>query len=346
MGKANQLVNIVLCSGRQEISSEGNALSEPKGFPLILATSPVISIITPVLNQKKWIATAIHNVLSQVCEGVEHIIVDGGSTDGTLDILSQFDHLRVISCPGSDSNEAMNEGVKAAKGEIIGFLSSDDVYGQDTLNSVASFFEKSSSDILAAVCRAYIFEKQDDKTVTVFAEIVHHLNTDDIVLEMLFGTPGINSWFFRKDIFAECGLFDTSIDLASDREFLLRLYCRRILPQPIPKASYYYAQHEDSRTVNPNATTSEKILASHINVVARFLAEKENSPAFTALIREWHAYELNRLFRLRLKRLKLADVFCNLIRGFNNDIRWPLRISLARNKCDHLQKVSQNLSEK
>jgi glycosyltransferase involved in cell wall biosynthesis len=89
---------------------------------------PLVSIVTPSLNQGRFIDEMIRSVLDQDYPKVEHIVIDGGSTDGTLDVLQRYDHLRWLSEPDHGQSHALNKGFAIAEGEIIGWLNADDVY--------------------------------------------------------------------------------------------------------------------------------------------------------------------------------------------------------------------------
>ena len=101
-----------------------------------------ISIITPSLNQGKFIERTIQSVLQQnVNIPVEYIVVDGGSTDGTLDILQKYsEKIKWISEPDRGQSDALNKGISMASGEIIGYLNSDDIYLPGTLQKVEDQF--------------------------------------------------------------------------------------------------------------------------------------------------------------------------------------------------------------
>ena len=105
----------------------------------------MISIITPVYNGEKFIESCIKVVIDQNCPDVEHIIMDGGSKDRTIDIIKQYaekyPHIRWISEKDKGQSDAMNKGIAMAKGEIVGILNVDDFYEANVLNRVIENFK-------------------------------------------------------------------------------------------------------------------------------------------------------------------------------------------------------------
>ena len=98
---------------------------------------PTISIVTPCLNAAATIGRTLESVASQGYPGIEHIVVDGGSTDGTLELLAQFPDVQVISEPDEGLSDAVNKGIALATGELVGWLNADDWYLPGALAAVA-----------------------------------------------------------------------------------------------------------------------------------------------------------------------------------------------------------------
>src|SRR5438270_8446386 len=90
--------------------------------------APLVSIVTPSLNQARFLGEAIESVRAQTYAPIEHIVVDGGSTDGTLEILAEYDGLRSVSEPDRGQSHALNKGFTMAQGDVLGWLNADDTY--------------------------------------------------------------------------------------------------------------------------------------------------------------------------------------------------------------------------
>ena len=181
-----------------------------------------ISIITVVYNNKKTILDAILSVHTQTYKNIEHIIVDGGSNDGTLEILKQNRNLFDILISEKDNGlyDAMNKGIKIAKGHIIGILNSDDLYNNSNIiNEVMNNFIVDPS--LDVIYGDIIYVKYDNINVKVrdWKSSVFDNNYFE-----KGKVPPHPSLFIKKSVYDNVGLFNLVFKIAADYEFMLRLF--------------------------------------------------------------------------------------------------------------------------
>lgn len=102
----------------------------------------LVSIVTPTYNSALYLRQTVESVAKQVYQPIEHIVVDGGSSDGTLRIVQDYPHIRRISEPDTGMFDAINKGLRMARGSILAYLNGDDLYFPDTVERVVAHFEK------------------------------------------------------------------------------------------------------------------------------------------------------------------------------------------------------------
>lgn len=181
-----------------------------------------ISVITTTYNSASTVQDTIESVGRQVFDGeVEYIIIDGGSTDATLDIVGQYPGLvtKVISEPDSGLYDAMNKGIRLATGDVVGILNSDDFYtSDDVLATIAGEFERKEVD---AVYGDVHFVRPDnlDKCVRYYSSSMF----SPFFLRFGF-MPAHPSFYVRRECYEQYGLYDTSYRIASDYDMMVRLF--------------------------------------------------------------------------------------------------------------------------
>ncbi|WP_107943917.1 glycosyltransferase family 2 protein [Campylobacter concisus] len=179
-----------------------------------------ISIITVVWNNAKTIKDAINSVLNQSYKDIEYIVIDGSSTDGTIDIVQSYgDKIKFISEKDNGLYDAMNKGIRMATGDVVGILNSDDFYASDKiLQIVADEFLKGNIDSVYANLE-YI-DANDPKRVIRYWRSKKYQ-------EGLFRSgwhPAHPTFFVKKEIYEKYGVFDLSFKIAADYELMLRFF--------------------------------------------------------------------------------------------------------------------------
>lgn len=192
-----------------------------------------ISIITVVLNNEKTIGDAIKSVLSQCYENIEYIIVDGGSTDDTLGIISKYakNISRFISEPDKGIYDAMNKGINLATGDIVGVLNSDDFYIDNLVidKVVRAISEKHVDSSYADAI--YVRRNDVDKTIRYWKSSPFSKRRFRIGW-----MPQHATFFARRCLYEKYGAFRTDLPIAADYELMLRfLYKYEISTTYIPE---------------------------------------------------------------------------------------------------------------
>lgn len=177
-----------------------------------------ISIITATFNSAANIAQCLQSVNSQTYTNIEHIIVDGASTDETVAIIQSTPNrvTSVISEPDKGIYDALNKGIQKATGDLIGFLHSDDrLASPGTLQMIAETFERTGAD---GIYGNLVFVNNDDKVVRTWISEPFDKN------EVRFGwMPPHPTLFLKTEVYGKKGLFDIRFSIAGDYEFMLRV---------------------------------------------------------------------------------------------------------------------------
>ncbi len=180
----------------------------------------LLSIITPTFNSEKYIEQCIKNVVDQQCTNIEHIIVDGGSTDNTVAIIKQFAknhaHIRWISEKDKGQSDAMNKGIQMAQGTYIGFLNADDDYVEGALKRVLSILSDQKLTFVCSNCNVW-----DENNLLLFVSKPKDNNFFACYFRQSFPINP-SSYFYKKSIHESIGLYDENDHLTMDLDFFLR----------------------------------------------------------------------------------------------------------------------------
>ena len=178
-----------------------------------------VSVITAVFNGAKTIQDCIKSVSGQIYPNIEHIIIDGGSTDGTLEVIKRYTEKRVniVSEPDKGIYDALNKGIRQASGEVIGLLHSDDFYAHDrVIEKVADIFMKYNIDSCYGDLQ-YVDKNNPDKVIRYWKSSQYRHG------KFKYGwMPPHSTFFVKKEIYNKYGYFNTNFKIAADYELMLR----------------------------------------------------------------------------------------------------------------------------
>jgi glycosyltransferase involved in cell wall biosynthesis len=181
------------------------------------APRPKISVVTITLNRKSFLNKSIESVIAQNYENIEHIVIDGGSTDGTLELLRTYTHLTWISEPDAGQADAMNKGIARASGDIFAWLNSDDTYPPGTFSVVAKYFmEDPALALLAGRCRIV------GPNYEVLGYSRYH-KFDLPRLMLAYNNVNTPAVFTRLDIVKQVGQLDCSLKATYDLDLWIRV---------------------------------------------------------------------------------------------------------------------------
>jgi len=265
----------------------------PAHSPARPARLPDFSIVTPSLNRAAFLPFALASVAEQP-GAIEHILVDGGSTDATEAVLAAHPWIRLIPGPDRNSHDAMNKGLAQASGEFIGFLNSDDRYEAGLLEAVAKAF-RSHPDADAVVARAGFCRAQAGGRWMLDHDIRHFPAPPGLWLQLTFGIPAFNSWFFRRRVFERLGNFNADYLIAADRDFLLRFAAAGLRAIALAEKRYLYLVHDRSATLSGSEENTRAQLQEHLAIARTFGA---GAGMLRRIVKAWAAFELLQLERL------------------------------------------------
>ena len=196
-----------------------------------------ISTITSVYNNKETIAEALESVLSQTHENIEYIVVDGASTDGTIDVINKYaDKITTfVSEPDKGIYDGLNKGVALATGDVIGFLHSDDLFEDE--NVIAKIANEMSISGVDSIYGDLTYVSKEDTS-----KIVRYWKSGAYGLKKLKNgwMPPHPTFYVKREVYEKYGAFDTSFKIAADYDSILRFLGRegittRYLPEVLVK---------------------------------------------------------------------------------------------------------------
>jgi glycosyltransferase involved in cell wall biosynthesis len=216
--------------------------------------NPLVSIVTPSLNQGSFIARAIESVLTQDYSPIEYLVMDGGSTDETLEVLKRYDErLSWVSERDQGQANAINKGWRRSRGEILAWLNSDDFYLPGAIPKVVAFLQE-HPEAAAVYGEGFHVDAEE--------RIIERYPTEPFDLQRLYEFCFIcqPTVFIRRAVLEDVGFLDESLNFCMDYDFWFRIakkHTFRYMKEPLACTRFY----ESTKTFERRIEAHKEILA-------------------------------------------------------------------------------------
>ncbi|MBI2524625.1 MAG: glycosyltransferase [Candidatus Rokubacteria bacterium] len=197
--------------------------------------NPLVSVVTVVRNGAPYIEETLRSVISQTYPRIEYIVIDGGSTDGTVEIIKRYEDriARWVSEPDGGIYDAINKGIRIATGDLIGVVHGDDYYCPDAVDAVVQAARARPEtgifygylDMVSALDGRVVFTKK---------------TTAEEILPPKLDMIGHPTWFVRADVHRRHGLYDPRFRIGADRDFILRALLGGEKAHQLPRTIAYF----------------------------------------------------------------------------------------------------------
>ncbi len=209
---------------------------------------PSLSIITPSFNQVGFIEQTIRSVVDEGYPELEYLVMDGGSTDGTVQLLERYDdRLRWVSRPDGGQAAALNTGFASTSGEIVGWINSDDYYAPGALHAAGQVFAE-HPEVQWLYGRCPIVDRDGNQIrslVTRYKECwMRNYHYERLLIENFINQPTV---FFRRSLLQRVGLIDADMHNAFDYHLFLRM-AEKARPYFLDRVQAYFRVYADAKT--------------------------------------------------------------------------------------------------
>jgi GT2 family glycosyltransferase len=279
---------------------------------------PLVSLVTPVLNRVESMSKCLASIADQTYGSIEHIVVDGGSTDGTLNLLRDYhcQHaFRWISEPDGGMYEAINKGISMAQGEVLAYLNSDDLYLPWSVD-VAVRALSSGTDLVYGDMG--ILRPRPDGRQAIFN--IQFYPDFDLRHYAFLGTMGQPTVFWRRGLTERIGLFDAQYRLIGDCEYWLRAALAGASLRHISEVMAIQVEHSSTLRETQGARLGEEF-----KMLRREMSNIIDPPTFVRLERlkrslAWRARNLEFLFAMKAPHPRKWPHFVARVRADGLDV--------------------------
>lgn len=247
--------------------------------------SPKISIVTPSFNQAQFLERTILSILNQNYPNLEYLIIDGGSTDGSVDIIKKYEKYLAywVSEPDNGQTDAIKKGFEKSTGNILAWLNSDDIYLSGTLHKAANFFQEYiDTDLIFG--NIYLIDENDNS--------IDELRFTDFDFETLIfegGNLHQTGTFWKRDFYEKVGSINPRYEFSMD----IDLFCRMGKLGKFTHINHYLAAfriHDYSKS----STSKQKMREENLEIFHRYIKKNASNEY---LLYKKNYYRLKRYFK-------------------------------------------------
>ena len=288
--------------------------------------SSPISVIIFVRNAASTIERALASVVERQMPGVELIVLDAGSTDGTVDVIRRFaDHIAWWrSAPDGGPTAAINEGVERASGDVICLLPADDWLEPGALKAVAAEFAADPDlDVLSCGTRIVHFEPDGEMRVDALfnKHAILEFSMDNIVRFPL--TAGR---FIRRRVYQQFGNHDTHYRIGSDLDFLVRVCAAGLKAKVLEQVAYTYRRHARSSTLSGNPEMVFLMMSDEVEIAESCLSRSGLSAVNRSALVGLHGRASTRLAWMLAARGRTGEALRVLWGAWRLNLLWPVQV--------------------
>lgn len=293
---------------------------------------PKISVVMPVLNREDTLEKAIRSVIDQQYENIEFIILDGGSTDKTIEIIKHYEqHLTYWhSKPDAGAPDATNRGIEKATGDLVTIFMADDWYEPGIFQKMGEAYQANpDADIFTCAGRIV----QYDENTASYQALLTYSTAKQLNLSLYnvcFAVSAICCRFIKKSLYDRIGLFvpfDSAgkLFLTNDKEFLLRAIFHHAKDVFVNQIGHTYFAHKESFSFSRNRRHAMKHCQEHMEIAETYLKKKNVSKRQKFFLMYWYNDQSARLF---LYHLLSGDFFPAMVTAKNGlkryHVIWPV----------------------
>lgn len=287
---------------------------------------PGVSVIVFVRNAVSTIEQALASVVEQRVPGIELIVLDAGSTDGTVDVIRRFaDNIAWWrSAPDGGPTAAINEGVERASGDIICLLPSDDWLEPGALQAVAAEFAADPDlDVLSCGTRIVHFEPNGEMQVDA---LFNNAAILEFSMDNIVRFPLTAGRFIRRRVYQQFEGHDVHYRIGSDLDFLVRVCAAGLKAKVLEQVAYTYRRHARSMTLSGNPEMVFLMMSDEVEIAESCMSRAGLSAVNRRALVGLHGRASTRLAWMLLTRGRAGEALRALGRAWRLNLLWPLLV--------------------